>query len=193
MDGRIAVFIDGGYIEKIAMEEFGGARVDYRLLSKEMSDGLSHLRTYYYHCLPYQGQPPSADERQRFAARQKFYNALERLERFEVRLGYLKRRCLDRDGNHIFEQKGVDVFLAIDLVQLAAKHLITHAAILTADNDFVPAIKVAKDEGVVIRLFHSATLGRTHQLWQAVDERIIINSSFINCVALQSFLPEELE
>ena len=188
---RIAVFIDGGYIEKIAQEEFSGAKIDYRLLSDVMSEGFSHLRTYYYHCLPYQSQPPTEVERHRFASRQKFYNALERLDRFQVRLGYLRKRGTDNAGSPIFEQKGVDVYLAIDLVQLAAKHLITHASILTADSDFVPAISAAKDEGVVIRLYHSTNLGRTHHLWQCADERHSINNRFINRVAFQTLLSDD--
>lgn len=182
---RIAVFIDGGYIEKIMRDEFNGVRIDFGPLSAAMARGFSHLRTYYYHCLPYQSQHPTDEEKSRFASRQKFYAALEKLERFQVRLGNLRKRGLDNCGKPIFEQKGVDVHLAIDLVQLAAKHLITHAAILTADSDFVPAIRVAKDEGVVIRLFHSATLGRAHQLWQCADERHVISAAFINGVTLQ--------
>jgi uncharacterized LabA/DUF88 family protein len=186
MTDRIAVFIDGGYIEKIAQDEFNGVRIDYQLLSKAMAHGFSHLRTYYYHCLPYQGQPPTEDEKKRIANKQRFFTALEKLNRFQVRQGYLRRRGFDSDGNPEFEQKGVDVYMAIDLVQLATKHLITHAAILTADSDFVPAIMVAKNEGVVIRLYHSATIGRAHQLWQSADDRILINNAFINQVTLQS-------
>src|SRR3989337_177094 len=107
MQSRIAVFIDGGYIEKICQDEFQDARIDYRLLSDAMAQGYSHLRTYYYHCLPYQSQPPAPDEKDRFAKRQRFYSALEKIERFEVRLGSLKHRGCDENGRPIFEQKGV--------------------------------------------------------------------------------------
>jgi len=188
MTARIAVFIDAAYIEKICQKEFSNVWVDYALLSQAMAEGCSHLRTYYYHCLPYQSHPPTEDERKRFAKRQRFYTTLDKIDRFEVRLGSLKHRGLDASGNPIFEQKGVDVYMAIDLVQLASKHLITHAALLTADNDFTPAIQAAKNEGVVIRLYHSPTLGHTHDLWQTADERHIINTSFINRVERQQFL-----
>ena len=67
----LAVFIDGGYIESICNEHFDGVRVDYRKLGAEIqrmieersSGSLEHLRTYYYTCPPYQGDPPTAEER----------------------------------------------------------------------------------------------------------------------------------
>lgn len=180
MAERIAVFIDGGYCEKITMNEFGGVKIDHQLLSTEMTEGLSHLRTYYYNCLPYQSQPPTTEGKERFANRQKFYNMLERLKRYNVRLGKLKYRGLDQDNKPIFEQKGVDVFLSTDLVLHATKRLITHAAMLICDSDFIPAIKVAQNEGVLIRLYHSNSVGKTHELWQCADERYIIDQTFID-------------
>jgi uncharacterized LabA/DUF88 family protein len=76
------------------------------------------------------------------------------------------------------------VFLSTDLVLLATKRLITHAAILICDADFIPAIKVAKDEGVLIRLYHSNVIGKTHDLWQCADERFAIDQDFIDRVKL---------
>jgi len=188
MSSRIAVFIDGGYLDRICMDEFGGVRIDLERFSYAMAGDIPHLRTYYYHCLPYQGQPPTEDEKLRFANKQRFFNALERIDRFKVRLGKLKYRGQTPDGQPDFEQKGVDALLAIDLVQLASKHIITHAAIVTADNDFVPVIEAAKNEGVLVTLYHSTSLGKNQDLWMCADERRVINSAFINNVAREQRL-----
>jgi uncharacterized LabA/DUF88 family protein len=183
MDGRIAVFVDGGYIDRICMDEFEGVRINLEKLSIAMAGNIQLLRTYYYHCLPYQSQPPSEEEKQRFANKQKFFNALERISRFNVRLGKLKYRGQNQAGEPVFEQKGVDALLAVDLVQLASKHIITHAAIATADNDFVPVIEAAKNEGVLVTLYHSRTLGKHQDLWMCADERRVIDNAFVNNVA----------
>ncbi len=179
MSERVAVFIDGGYLERIGKDEFPGITIDFSKLSDKMAFGFPHLRTYYYNCLPYQSNPATADEKSRFANKQRFYHALEGLNHFNVRLGKLKYRGLDSSGNPIFEQKGVDVYLATDLVLLSTKHLITHASLLTADTDFLPAFKVAQDEGVVIKLYHSAKMGNANDLWQCADERVVIDSNFM--------------
>ncbi len=182
MSERVAVFIDGGYIEKINKDEFHDFHIDYLKLSKLMANGYSHLRTYYYNCLPYQSNAPSDQEKERLSKRQKFYHALEKLDHFTVRLGKLKFRGNDNEGNPIFVQKGVDVYLATDLVLLSTKHIITHASILTADTDFLPAFKVAKDEGVVITLYHSTTMGKAHDLWQNADDRKEIDKDFMKSI-----------
>ncbi|MDA8211098.1 MAG: hypothetical protein M0021_04375 [Clostridia bacterium] len=67
MSDKVGIFIDGAYLDKILQDEFGSPRIDYEKLAGWMSQGIPIFRTYYYHCLPYQGNPPtpwqSADER----------------------------------------------------------------------------------------------------------------------------------
>jgi len=60
--------------------------------------------------------------------------------------------------------------LAVDLVLLATKRQITRAVIVTGDSDFLPAIQAAKNEGVLIHLYHGLGEHRAHRdLWDAVD------------------------
>ena len=57
MTGRAAVFLDGGYIDYV-LGMFYRARIDYGDLAEKMAGpGHETLRTYYFHCLPYQGNP----------------------------------------------------------------------------------------------------------------------------------------
>lgn len=172
---KIAIFIDGGYLDKISKKY--GFPVDFNRLSQEMANGKEILRTYYYNCLPYQGSPPSQEEKERFSKAQKFYKALERLPRYEVREGRLAKRGAE------FEQKGIDTLLSIDLVNLAASGKISDAVLLAGDSDFLPAVKVAKDHGVNIFLYHSRDKYDYHEsLWLICDERIAIDSAFLDKV-----------
>src|SRR3990172_12167767 len=98
------------------------------------------LRTYYYHCLPYQSDPPTEEQKGRYASMHKFTTRLKELPRFEVRLGRLVYRGNDLHGNPIFQQKRVDNMIGVDMTLLAAKGKVDRVAIFTGDSDYIPSI-----------------------------------------------------
>lgn len=183
--GRIAIFIDGAYLDFLLRDEFGLAKIYYEQLATYMAGTNDLLRTYYYNCLPYQSNPPTSDESVRFGKKQSFYTTLNRLPRFEVRLGRLAYRGIDQQsGKQVFEQKRVDIMLGVDLVLLSAKHQITHAALLAGDSDFLSAVAAAKSEGVLIHLFHGQ---RPHtELWDAADERTLIDQALMDRIRMSN-------
>ena len=102
------------------------------------------------------------------------------LPRFEVRQGRLEFRGHNSDGQPIFVQKRVDIMLAVDMVQLATKGHISQIALMAGDSDFIPAISVAKAEGVLIRSFHGQNCHA--DLQRAADERVQIDRQFLDSV-----------
>lgn len=183
MPGYAAIFIDGGYLDYVLRKQFSQARIDYGALVQAMSADYTLLRAYYYHCLPYQGSPPTEEERTRLAGMQKFVDRLRRLQKFEVRLGKLAYRGLDAAGKPILEQKRVDSTLAVDLVLHAAKRNVEKVVLLTGDSDFLPAIWAAKNEGVIVGLWHGSGDMRPHRdLWDAMDERTPMTETFIDTI-----------
>jgi uncharacterized LabA/DUF88 family protein len=193
---RIAIFLDGGYLDKLSDEEFG-VRVDFsklvaRILSTVQSktpDQLDLLRTLYYHCLPYQSNPPSLEESTRFSRKRSFFAALSALPRFEVRMGRLAFCGVDNKGKKIFQQKRTDLLLGLDFALLSGKRQITHTAVLAGDSDLLPAFKVAKDEGVLVWLFHGPKVSKkdgdstfAQELWQTADERCEIDMAFMQSI-----------
>ncbi len=178
--GRVAIFIDGAYLQQTLRSEFNSAKICFQQLVNQMAGGREILRSYYYDCEPYQSDPPTLDEKTRFGRAQRFHYALDKIPRFQVRLGKLAFRGLDGRGKPLFQQKRVDIQMGVDLVLLAAKNLISDAAILAGDSDFLPAIDAAKPEGVVIHLFHGE---RPHtDLVARCDERTRIDQSFIDSI-----------
>ena len=169
---RCSVMIDGGYLDKVLHNDFSGVRVDIGKLADELCGGMERLRTYYYHCLPFQSTPPTQDERERFAAMDKFIYNLKKLPRFQFRQGKLQKI-----GNE-YKQKRVDILMAVDLVRMASNRQIEKAMIVTGDSDLVPAIEAARDEGVVVVLYYSAN-ARHDELLQACDERYEITRNLI--------------
>ena len=187
MANRVAIFIDGAYLDYLLKDEFGMARIDFSALSKQIAGESDILRTYYYHCPSYQGNPPTQDERERYSAQRKFFDTLDRLPRYTVRLGRLAFRGFDDQGKPRYEQKRVDILLGVDMVQLAAKQSIQEAVLLAGDSDFIPAVTAAKSEGVMVRLLHGE---RPHSdLWQESDERTQITQELIDSILLDSTSP----
>jgi uncharacterized LabA/DUF88 family protein len=190
---RLACFLDGGYVDRIARDEFQ-VRLDYGKLSTALVANVGHrsgepvslLRTYYYHCLPYQSAQPTAEEAKRFGQSRSFFDALAGLPRTEVRLGRLAFRGTDSKGQPIFQQKRVDLMLGLDFALLAGKHQIGHAVLFAGDSDLIPAVEVAKQEGVCVWLVHGPSRSRANgtstyarELWEAADERIELTPAFI--------------
>jgi len=194
---RLAIFIDGGYADALAMKEFGGIKIDYakfaaeitRIVGAKTPEPLDLFRAYYYNCLPYQSNPPTPDESFRFANARRFHQALRRLSRFEVREGRLALRGQNANGEPIFEQKRIDLLLGIDFALLCGKHQIHHAALVAGDSDLLPAVDAAKLEGVTVWLFHgprhSPIDGKPtyhFELWDQVDERFEITTQFLRAL-----------
>jgi len=112
---RVCFFIDGSYLDHVLRSISGGKRVDYQTLVHAIVEKAGGdrevIRTYYYHCLPYQENPPTTEQSERFGKMQGFFRALQRTPRFEIRQGRLSYRGLDNLGKPIFEQKRVDLLL----------------------------------------------------------------------------------
>jgi len=181
--GRVAVFVEGGYLDEILRKEFSMARLDYGKMARLLANPDDLLRTYYYHCMPYQSNPPTPDETRRFSSMQKFCSRLSRLDRFQIRLGKLAFRGFNTAGDPIFIQKRVDILLGVDLVLLSAKRAIERAVLLVGDSDFLPAVEAAKDEGVLVHLYHGGPQNPPHRdLWEAADDRTQIDQALVNSI-----------
>ncbi len=178
----VVFFIDGSYLDHVLREVAGGRRVNYRDLISSIvvnaGGDRDVIRIYYYHCLPYQDHPPTSEQSERFGRMQRFFRALQRTPRFEVRQGRLAYRGLNNEGNPIFEQKRIDLLLGIDLVLHSVRRSIDEAFLIAGDSDFIPAIRVAKSEGVVVYLVHGAN--PHDDLLDEVDERIEITAELVS-------------
>lgn len=196
---RLAVFIDGGYVDALGRRLFRSG-ADYERLAEQVTadvkdataEPVDLLRAFYYSAPPYQSNPPTEEERERYAGFRRFQDALTSIPRFEVRLGRLQQQGTRTDGTPIFGQKQVDLLLGLDIALLSGKQQITHAALIAGDGDLVPAVGLAKREGVSVWLFHGPSVASDNQtstysreLWQAVDDRREIDQAFWDRVRRQ--------
>ena len=178
---RAAIFVDGSYFGSVLRTEFSQRRIDYTKLSETLAGHIELLRTYYYDALPYQSDPPTRDEESKMEASLRFMNALQMLPRYQIRLGRLEHRGTI-NGQPKFEQKRVDILLGVDMVHLAAKGHITHAILIAGDSDYIPAITMAKQEGVVVILYHGTSYHI--DIMREADEHYKLTKEFIEAISL---------
>lgn len=166
--GTCAIYIDGGYLDKVLQNDYPQTKIAIEQLVEQMRASDTLLRAYYYHCMPYQSDPPTTDEQRRYASKRRFIDALSYIPRLQVRLGHLSFQGFTDRGQPIFQQKRVD-----------------RMALLTGDSDTTPAVEAVKPEGVVVTLWHGPLKGRSspsRDLYQIVDERVEIDRVMIEVI-----------
>lgn len=184
---RLAFHIDGGYISNVGKS--ADIWIDYRTLSDKVAETirttteepLDLIRTYYYDCLPYKGNPATPEEEERTRKKISFFNGLRLLPNFALREGRLMLQGVDERGTSIFQQKRVDLMMGLDIARLAAKGHVTHIALLSGDSDLVPAVEAAQQEAVVVWLVHDAR-GTANDLRLLADNRILLDREFLKTV-----------
>lgn len=181
---RTCAFIDGGYFQKVLEKDFNRPPIDFALLGPAMAAGFEpFLRAYYYNCPPYQSADPTPKERQLVANADRFYYSLRKVPNLEVRMGRLAFRGVSQEtGEPIFEQKRIDVQLAVDLLTLAFSRQMATAVLMAGDSDFIPAVNAAKDQGVRVVLFSGQKNPAHRDLFAAADQRVVLNEAFITRV-----------
>jgi uncharacterized LabA/DUF88 family protein len=162
------VIFDGGYWEKLR-QELGSLDIDLEALSEALCEPSYRLRSYFF--------DGKLDKRQSFHA------GIQMLSRFEVRLGDVMDKIVEcphcNKPTTTPTQKRVDVQLAVQLVHIATTKQVDLIVLLAGDRDFIPAIEIAKNSGVIIRLVHGPRIMTSSDLIQQVDERLELTEEFL--------------
>lgn len=182
---RIAVLIDGGYLTKILERHFGKPKVDYQRLIEWIRGQDELFRAYYYDCRPRQSADPTPEERSETSKADRFFHALQSIPRLTLRFGKLQYKGTADDGRPLFAQKGVDLQLGLDAATLVFHDRIDVLALLAGDSDLLPAVRLAKNYGVVVKLVHGPHRTYNAELWETADERIEITAEAIRALRLR--------
>jgi uncharacterized LabA/DUF88 family protein len=161
---KLIVMIDGGHIRVLARK--AGQDFNPRFLEafahRVVRDGEELHRVLYYDCRPFEGERPKpvSGEPFHFTQSGAWLDELATLDLFAVRLGVLKwrgwkpiqpqarRDLTDADFKPDFEQKGVDLRIGLDIATFSVGRKIDRIALVTGDTDLIPAMKMARREGI---------------------------------------------
>ncbi|MGI0101680.1 MAG: NYN domain-containing protein [Nitrosotalea sp.] len=164
-----AIFIDAGYLLKVSKQH--NRRIDLLKLSNELTAETNRIKTIFYDSLPIQGTPKGDSL---YTKRQILHNKLRHLQNFEVKLGKLQK--IDSE----FFQKGVDMRLGIDLVQMSMTKQIDKAILLTADSDFEYAIQKAQESGAIVFLAYFPSSPINSTFLKSVNGRILLTNDVLD-------------
>lgn len=169
-DERVAIFIDGSNFYHCLKGEFGKVSIDFEKLIEALSAGRRLVRAYYYNAPVDQTSVPKM-----YAEQQRFFDTLRAVPYLDLRLGRLEKR-----GNSWVE-KGVDVALAVNMLQLAYRDVYDTAILVSGDADFASALEAVKDLGK-----HTETAfvhyGCARQLREVSDRHVLLDSRFMKKV-----------
>lgn len=167
---KTALLIDGGYLRAASAgvaQPYNAAFVD--AFSRKCLDPTEYLlRAIYYDAPQYSGsaQLPVSGQWHRFRATDTLLDDVSQLERFAVRRGNLGFRgwkprnipipgaapLTDADFKPIFEQKGVDMRVGLDIAAFANLQSVERIILVTGDTDMIPAMKEARRAGLEVVL-----------------------------------------
>lgn len=144
---RIMVFIDSGYFtEHFVENELGIPRTEFNFdgFIKNIAgkngfpalDTVRLIRTYYYDGLPDPRYSPKYKEQKQFHG---YLNYV--VPNLEVRTG----RLIKTSG--MWQQKGVDTILALDMIDKAYTNQYDVAILIAGDLDHLPAVENVKSSG----------------------------------------------
>lgn len=164
---KVALLIDGGHLRALATK----AKLTYNptLIEKIAhacaSENEEVFRALYYDCPPHIGTTklPVSGNPYSFQGSDEWLHDLAQRDLFAVRLGVLKFRgwkpkhipmdgtpLTDADFRPDFEQKGVDMRIGLDIATLASNRAVERVVLITADTDFIPAMKHGRKSGLQI-------------------------------------------
>lgn len=180
MPDKVAVLLDGGFVVKRLQELIGvgsPTASDVLKFAHKCAYGDEQLfRVYYYDCYPFGRKLTNPLNKQvtdygntpQNLARTQFLDDLAVSNHVALRRGELKcggwrirkksqfslikrgRAVVDSDLEPDFRQKRVDMKIGLDVAWLSSKHIVDTIILVSADTDFVPAMKFARREGVKV-------------------------------------------
>lgn len=180
---KVAVIIDGGFVKKQFKKQFKRNDVptpaQVVALGKNVVSKEEELfRIYYYDCLPFEKDLKKPVSKGIFknealiGSGKRYITEIAHSDMVAYRSGELKfggwffksenldeilksgRKVTDDDFTPSFRQKRVDIKIGLDIAWLSIRKIVDRIVLIGGDSDFVPAMKLARIEGVQIVLVH---------------------------------------
>jgi len=183
---KIAILIDGGYLREVAKKQtyyYDEEFIEKMIFSIPQPDE-QLFRVLYYDCNRYQGKVilPVSRKPHEYKAND-WLSRLATKNFVAVRQGVLKFRGFkltkmpapntslsDDDFSPIFEQKGVDMRLGIDIANFSISKSVGRIILISGDTDCVPAMKYGRISGLQIVIIRLPNQTLSPELLRHADE-----------------------
>lgn len=176
---KVAVIIDGGFARKVFQKYFKKKNIPtsdqiIALGQNVLTPDEELFRIYYYDCPPFEKdlrKPVSGfkfKDEVFIQSGKEYLAAISTQDHIAYRSGELKfggwslktsklheivstkRAVADDDFQPVFKQKRVDMKIGLDIAWLSIRKIVDRILLVAGDSDFIPAMKLARIEGVLI-------------------------------------------
>ncbi|MCY4031160.1 MAG: NYN domain-containing protein [Hyphomicrobiales bacterium] len=142
------------------------------------------LRFLYYDAPPFEGMVrlPVSKKRKQVRESGSFLDDLAVLNYVAVRRGQLrfkawapkkKQPIRDEDYRPVYEQKGVDTRIALDIANFCARKTVDRIILFSGDTDLIPALKYARIAGLQTALLQLPPPARK------LDRKLVAHSDLV--------------
>lgn len=180
IEERVIIFLDGSnFYHRLKDSEFKFKQLldfDYKRFAEWLAHGRIIIDCIYYVGLV-RKEVGNTKSEELVRSQQKLFANLQKLS-WIVKIGYMMKQ--DKD----YKEKGVDVKLAVDILDMAYQDRYDTAIIISSDTDLIPAIIRAKELGKIIEY-----IGFSHRPSFAM-QRYSKLSRLLGKVELEQFLPK---
>ncbi len=205
-----AILIDGAFLRKkfkrVFSQTIKAADVEQfvKCILQNLSFEQKDYRAYFYDCRPCDGEttPPVSHAKYFFEKQPQFkegnqlLDEISNLDFFAVREGTLqfsgwllrkksyqkKSPYEDSDYSPNLSQKGVDIKIGLDIAWISYAKTFEKLILVSADSDFVPAIKVARRNGIPVYLFTLA---------HGVNSKLVKNADIVKKESIKDLFQNE--
>jgi uncharacterized LabA/DUF88 family protein len=143
------LFIDGGHLRRHytdAMQKWSGTDGDLAISSLNMNLGVE--KCFWYDCVDdiQKAGESKFDLDNRIRTQEEWFNKVQRTFGTHVRLGSMTGSRKNK------RQKQVDILLAVDAMNHAARRNMEQADLITGDQDFKPLVESLVNMGLLVRV-----------------------------------------
>jgi|CXWL01.1.fsa_nt_gi uncharacterized LabA/DUF88 family protein len=137
---RVAVFVDGANFYNRLRQCQWPTRVDIGAFARRLAGERELVGAWYYNV-----PPPAERPANQIARQERYYSHIRENASVHFTLGFLQRRMVD--GKAVYEEKGVDVSLVVDMLRGAFTDAFDVAILVSSDGDFKPAVEAVRGVG----------------------------------------------
>ena len=159
---RVAVFVDGANFYNRLRQCEWPTRVDVGAFAQRLAGNRDLIGVWYYNV-----SPPSDRPAEQIARQERYYSRIRENPLVRFTLGFLQRRLVE--GRAVYEEKGVDVSLVVDLLTGAFRDEYDVAIVVSSDGDFKPAVEAVRAIGKRVEYIFFPGTTRSSALMKACD------------------------
>lgn len=179
---RVYLFIDGSNLYHGIKEFVGGGKsipIDIKKFAEKLTGRHRRLVKILYYTAPVSQQ----ENKEGYRKQQRFLSRLRQVSFLDLRLGRLVKRtrtfkcehCEKESDKLYHSEKGVDVFIASDLLVHAFDDQYDTAILVSEDGDYVPAVQEVQrlSKTVESAYFRSSYLSQQCDTFIKLDKEIV--------------------